>query len=219
MPNIPSTLLMSADEWRQVPILDLFHSDRRPIFVVDLLQVPPAVVYQNPAGEIFGACTRKIIWPDLRDASRYFMEWMVASSIATPYHYMYRGEWTTVTLKSRWRVVTGSLDSTESTAPVQNVQCLDLGGPVSMNPIVHDWTATSVPKHLTDYVRSLRDFDWAKTALGPIENWTPELRLMTNLILVCFSSVFHNRLLTIFARQIRPQPTFSGDQSKSYGLP
>ncbi|KAF1851401.1 putative histidine kinase-like protein M3YPp [Cucurbitaria berberidis CBS 394.84] len=42
-----------------------------------------------------------------------------------------------------------------------------------------DWTAT-LPQ--TDHVRFFRSRDWSRTALGPLETWSPTLRLFTSFV-------------------------------------
>ena len=43
-----------------------------------------------------------------------------------------------------------------------------------------DWTA-ALPQ--TDHVRFFRTTDWTRTALGPLESWSPTLRLFTGFVL------------------------------------
>ena len=44
----------------------------------------------------------------------------------------------------------------------------------------HDWTE-DLPK--TDHVRFFRNTDWSKTSLGPLNTWSPTLRLFTGFVL------------------------------------
>lgn len=46
-----------------------------------------------------------------------------------------------------------------------------------------DWTRLPVSEDLPSHIRFARSVDWSLTALGPIENWPPDLRQMCNLIM------------------------------------
>lgn len=46
-----------------------------------------------------------------------------------------------------------------------------------------DWTRLPVTAALPAHIRFTRSIDWAATQLGPIENWSTELRSMCNLIM------------------------------------
>ncbi|KAL8828700.1 MAG: hypothetical protein Q9170_006486 [Blastenia crenularia] len=46
-----------------------------------------------------------------------------------------------------------------------------------------DWTRLPVTLALPPHIQFARSIDWAATKLGPIENWSPELRSMCNLIM------------------------------------
>lgn len=47
----------------------------------------------------------------------------------------------------------------------------------------YDWTRLPVTNTMPEHVQFARSVDWSKTALGPIETWTPDLRQMCNLIM------------------------------------
>jgi len=46
-----------------------------------------------------------------------------------------------------------------------------------------DWTRLPMSAALPKHIQFARSIDWASTALGPIENWTFDLRAMCNLIM------------------------------------
>ena len=46
-----------------------------------------------------------------------------------------------------------------------------------------DWTRLPVSENLPPHIQFARSVDWASTALGPIENWSQDLRQMCNLIM------------------------------------
>lgn len=47
----------------------------------------------------------------------------------------------------------------------------------------YDWTRLPVTSAMPEHVRFARSVDWSATALGPIENWSADLRQMCNLIM------------------------------------
>ncbi|KAI4864981.1 hypothetical protein F4820DRAFT_448459 [Hypoxylon rubiginosum] len=46
-----------------------------------------------------------------------------------------------------------------------------------------DWTRLPVTEDLPEHIQFARSRDWASTPLGPIEHWSPELRVMANLVM------------------------------------
>ncbi|KAI8626779.1 histidine kinase [Xylariaceae sp. FL1651] len=46
-----------------------------------------------------------------------------------------------------------------------------------------DWTRIPLDPDLPEHIRFARTRDWASTALGPIEEWPPELRTTTNMVM------------------------------------
>ena len=181
---------MAANGWCGIPIDELFDLDTRPTYVVDIFQSPSTVVYLNPAAEVFEASTKKVVWPDLRDAALYFKDWVVSSPLLAPPSYRYQGEWVAVLMRDRWKVITGSPNRVDSRLATQGVQRLDSADSRLMPSTLYDWTAIAAPRNLNPYAQFLRNFDWAKTGLGPMKMWSAELRLMANLIMVCPSSPF-----------------------------
>lgn len=82
----------------------------------------------------------------------------------------------------------------------------------------HDWTE-DLPK--TDHVRFFRDTDWSKTSLGPLNTWSPTLRLFTGFVLAdsraaCLwwyvNGQLSKRMIlkSVSATSSRPQLTLSG---------
>ncbi|KAK5171140.1 uncharacterized protein LTR77_004284 [Saxophila tyrrhenica] len=46
-----------------------------------------------------------------------------------------------------------------------------------------DWTRLPISDSMPEHIRFARSIDWASTSLGPIENWSSDLRQMCNLIM------------------------------------
>jgi hypothetical protein len=77
-----------------------------------------------------------------------------------------------------------------TTPPDENEDILGCDAPLSM-PILgaltplrdddaYDWTA-DLPQ--TEHIRFFRNTDWSSTALGPLKDWSPTLRLFTGFVL------------------------------------
>ncbi|KAI1150122.1 histidine kinase [Nemania diffusa] len=54
---------------------------------------------------------------------------------------------------------------------------------VSLPQPSFDWTRIPLTPDLPDHIRFARTRDWASTPLGPIEEWSPELRTISNLLM------------------------------------
>lgn len=46
-----------------------------------------------------------------------------------------------------------------------------------------DWTRIPITPDLPDHIKFARNRDWASTPLGPIEDWSPDLRAMANMVM------------------------------------
>lgn len=65
-----------------------------------------------------------------------------------------------------------TVDSAHSTIPV-----------VASNSPSFDWTRLPVTETMPQHIQFARSIDWASTSLGPIEDWSSDLRQMCNLIM------------------------------------
>ena len=193
--------------WSNVGIEELFNLDGRPTLVVDLAsrddsgKLCPQVIFQNP---IFTAnySQETIVWKDAFRESQRFQEWACSitnypklSPSSQSYAYCDLS-WTTFILRERWRIITGSLPSSKNpqrleaaedhsehrVASANGAQPVEPASSVLSQSPSHDWTAHSPPTVLTPYLKFLRAWNWSTTPLGPIESWSPQLRLMANLI-------------------------------------
>jgi hypothetical protein len=59
----------------------------------------------------------------------------------------------------------------------------ELAAPVdeAAQPHTFSWP-DALPEQLSGYRKVIRDFDWASTPLGPVHNWSTELRVIANLV-------------------------------------
>jgi len=58
-----------------------------------------------------------------------------------------------------------------------------------------DWTRLPISDNLPPHIQFALSVDWASTAIGPIEDWSPDLRQMCNLIMVI--TIFMSTLKTV----------------------
>ncbi|KAF2170084.1 hypothetical protein M409DRAFT_64452 [Zasmidium cellare ATCC 36951] len=74
--------------------------------------------------------------------------------------------------------------STSKESQIANEGALNSQIPiVSSDAASFDWTRLPVTDNMPSHIRFARSIDWASTSLGPIENWSSDLRQMCNLIM------------------------------------
>jgi hypothetical protein len=49
--------------------------------------------------------------------------------------------------------------------------------------LVHDWTRKEPPANMSAHIKYAREVDWASSPLGPVENWSPELKSAANIVM------------------------------------
>jgi hypothetical protein len=91
-----------------------------------------------------------------------------------------------------------------------------------------DWTRLPMSAALPRHVQFARSIDWAATSLGPIENWTFNLRAMCNLIMGSPHPAatywgddmiaIHNEAYIMLAAQKHPHLMVRNVQQLSYPL-
>lgn len=202
----------SSGELAAVGLLELLKEDSRPSFVVDLdhlsgSQSLPRICFRNTRfGEDydFEVPSRQ---PDATEDERlYFRSWALSrltqdsrSSINC-----YGLSWVATIVRKRWKVIQATTSTTLSDDSDSDASghALEHAGVLRHLPkgsaeahhewlrgmmqkaAPHDWTATIRPRKVSDHVLCLRNWDWSKTPLGPIDTWSPRLRLMANMIVV-----------------------------------
>ena len=199
-PNSKDMDTKSPDAWASIGVKELLHADPRPTFVIDD-QRPRvqalAVLYKNPAYlRRFGA-------GKIEDRSSMFTEETLQKSIldqakdtqsfiSVGYH------WTTTLLHDHWLVVSGNCcgsvgyDSPDSPSPKHNghahAKSKSSGHEVDQLVLmrrsykVNDWTGSQAPLEISPWCLFLRSWDWSPTPFGPMSLWSPELRVMANLV-------------------------------------
>jgi len=76
-----------------------------------------------------------------------------------------------------------------------------------------DWTRLPISDNLPPHIQFALSVDWASTAIGPIEDWSPDLRQMCNLIMVItiFMSPVKPIVLTLFKASPHPAAMYWGE--------
>lgn len=204
----PELRRRSSQVLSSLGLLELLEHDQRPTCIVDLGEgETPHICYHNArfAGkydfEVPGQSGK------LETESVYFRNWALSRAkeggAAANFHGL---SWIATTLRKRWKIVQassvpsegGSEDSEDSDShrdlrhagvlrnlPKGSAEAHHqwLRG-LMLTGSQHDWTAMRSPRKTTDHVALLRGWDWSLTPLGPMEHWSPRLKMMVNLIVV-----------------------------------
>ncbi|SPO02214.1 related to sensory transduction histidine kinase, partial [Cephalotrichum gorgonifer] len=207
-----------------VGALELLDSDWRPAFVVDLSD--PAVRCQASlrifhVNEILRSSSAMlellgVVGERVTACAEFlrFKSWILDAGDSTrqggPPTHAYGGvEWTYVTLRDRFRFVTGNKVPTSYENP-PNILGAPIAGPLSFrNADAHglgvdgnsagpapqvaspqpttklsfDWTRIPLTDETPEHIRVARSVDWASTPLGPMKFWSSNLRIMANLVM------------------------------------
>ena len=196
-----------------VGLIEFLKEDQRPTCVVDLdhitdSQCVPRIVYRNVRFtedyDFEAPCNNT---ETSGDESLYFRSWALSrltqdsrSAINCHGH-----SWIATIVRQRFKIIQASSTAThtdDSDSDASSHHDLKHAGVLRKLPkgsaeehhewlrgmmqkaSPHDWTASIRPRKLSDHIMFLRNWDWASTPLGPIETWSPRLRLMVNLITV-----------------------------------
>jgi hypothetical protein len=200
-----------SSELTRVGLLELLKEDQRPSCVVDLDflvdgESLPRICYRNARFTEDYDFEARGNTTTTEDERLYFRSWGLSriTQDARPTINCHGLSWIATTIHERWKVIQGTTttnfnDDSDSDASHHDLKHAGVlrnlpkgssgahhewlrGMMQKASP--HDWTAAIRPRKLTDHVLFLRNWDWANTPLGPIESWSPRLRLMVNLITV-----------------------------------
>ncbi|KAF2086949.1 hypothetical protein K490DRAFT_43180 [Saccharata proteae CBS 121410] len=190
---------LAVDSLNDVGLADFLQHDPRPTFVLDLDILDE---HQNLLQPVY--CNPALLGPDadnllevisgrdnmntegawmLRPYSKY-RRWIFGNEMDNaPGGYSYSNMlWTKVIVKDRWSVVSGLQESAPAcVAPRPDIQHRreSMAGP----ELTLDWTCQNPPSEMTDHIKFTRSVDWGATSLGPMSGWSPQLRLMSNVIM------------------------------------
>lgn len=193
--------LFDADPLAHLGLLDLLEHDPRPSFVIDSADSTTSVahinfVYSNPALATAeqGSLKEALIGSHGIDRSfgqdaasvSTFHSWCHSSisnlgEPSTFCHYI----WTRCLIAQRWIVISGSLPEPESSDSCSktDIRTKHSDERSNANLTTLDWTHDPSPARITAHVAFARSINWADTPLGPMRDWSPELRSSVNLIM------------------------------------
>jgi hypothetical protein len=203
----------SSGELAAVGLLELLKEDHRPSCIVDLdhsteSKSLPQICFRNARFREeydFEASNHGANSAD--DERLYFRSWALSRITQDSRSTVncYGLTWVTTTVRKRWKVIqaaTPAASSSDDSDSDTSHHDLKHAGVLRNLPkgsceahhewlrvlmqkaSPHDWTAANKPRRISDHVEFVRNWDWSKTFLGPMESWSPRLRLMANLIMV-----------------------------------
>lgn len=188
-----------AEGFHAIGMLDLLEHDPRPTFLLDGTKsiisrnLSISLAYWNPAladiedGKLLtdiqgGNVT--IITGDQRPIRSEFHTWITTRE-DTVKSYIHLGYiWTKLVLASQWIVVFGA--PTETSALRENAKSEEAILSKSVSPstvTTFDWTDELPPIRISPHVAWARSINWSHTPLGPMSEWSSQLRSFANLVM------------------------------------
>ncbi|KAK7625083.1 hypothetical protein IWX48DRAFT_547713 [Phyllosticta citricarpa] len=196
----------AVDALKTVGLVEFLALDPRPTFVVDLdiadrtgcLLQP---VYSNHAlqstvdGDLMSLVSGKEnmespgAW-SVRPYSK-FRKWMFnRKKDPKSKAFTYSGlRWTKVIIKGRWSVISAlEFDRRSSIPDIVTTEFSPSPSRAATPGLADfgngfDWTVDPPSGKMTEWIKFARSIDWSMTPLGPRHSWSPQLRLMANLIM------------------------------------
>jgi hypothetical protein len=178
-------------------MLQMLDHDPRPAFVIsrtarNVLSEEELPEYWNTAmavanaGGLLDLVLGKASGPGNRDEDyAYFLKfksWYLARD-GTDEAFIFHGfSWLKISVDSRWNVISGVAKDT--CVGVEKSEMITLSRKSSKNKVPNfDWTDEVPPLKLSSHVAWARSIDWASTPLGPMSNWSSQLRSIANLVM------------------------------------
>jgi hypothetical protein len=205
-------------EWASIGLQELLDADLRPSFVIDLGQAladHPQIIYRNANFTDDYDFNDTLILENGQERGD-FQSWAfypVSKSLQPSFDYCGL-TWVANTLRGRYRLIQAtsltpyrSQNANISAFPAilssgdASAQFKRLKGYHSTQPD-HDWTRSETAAGLSSHVDLLRRWDWGKTSFGPINSWSPQLRLMVNLIVVDPNPVRSISMQTVYVSML-----------------
>jgi hypothetical protein len=206
-PLRPVRPLWNMAEWASIGLQELLDADLRPSFVVDLGATPsehPQICHRNAnfTSDYDFDNTLVLAKDQERAAFHSWAFYPTSQSLHSSFDYCGLA-WVANTLRGRYRLIQAT-----SLTPYRPKNKNVTEFPARLSPDAaasqfdrlksyhdthsnHDWTRSEIPPVLSAHVKLLREWNWGKTSLGPINSWSPLLRFMANLIVVDPNPVSH----------------------------
>jgi PAS domain-containing protein len=186
------------DSLDTVDLLGYLDCDPRPTFILDTT-TSQAVSSRDVISPVY--CNTALVSAEhgrLVDAikggnnSMDFSRWATNAHYDAPKawrreHFVYHGfSWTRTLIKGRWNVISGMTNEVESrmspgTSKTINQQ--PIARP-SVSQSSFDWTGDLPPIKITSHIEFTRSIDWSQTSLGPMAEWSSQLRSTANLVML-----------------------------------
>jgi hypothetical protein len=177
---------IGADDLRRVGMLDMLDCDPRPTFILDatlvngLCETDYLPVYWNPA--VATIDTGRLLQAIKQLAFSRFPRW-VDRKDDSPFSYL-GFSWTKILVAGRWSVISGTSINTPMLNLSRDIEGLARTKETPSPKVpTFDWTDEFPPLRLSPHVAWARSIDWASTALGPMSEWSSQLRSVANLIM------------------------------------
>ena len=186
---------MESVNWSSLGIEELLNADPRPAFVAEVQRVEgSSILFRNRAflrefdpGQSDG---------QRRPSPEYtFWQYLPSYDVSAPSFSCGSYLWTIASLQDRWQVVSGNFCKHsgqihhESDVPQQACPREEPKDDPNLklwrrNHKIHDWTANTIPEAISPWSKFLRTWNWSRTPLGPMSTWSPQLRVVANLVCI-----------------------------------
>ena len=186
----PSSFLESA-------LRDFLDADTKPTFVLDIRgfnqpQLRP--VYVNRAFNTSEHLSPDLFGADSHDPKSHardsgFYDWVIGTAGADSYDFAAH-RWHRFDIHQSWRVLrslgptavlnASALHSDSSPATRARAFCSKKSSPITR---ALDWADKQLAPVLSEHVKLFRDHDWGSTVMGPMHQWSPQLRNMLNMVM------------------------------------
>lgn len=201
--------MASTPEFLSVGVSTFLEADKRPTFVLDSLEQGDSSRRHEGLSEpiLTNEAFQKLTGQSHTFSTKAwaaFYDWATCSAKQDRDHsetYEYIGRtWQRFNIERRWEVVSSSdvpredvpLTQTESIPNHQIVtrlkrplaSVLTGSAKTASRAPSFDWTTYPEPSSLSEHVKFARNYDWASTSIGALETWSPQLRTMTNIVML-----------------------------------
>lgn len=186
-----------VQELSAIGMLDLLNHDPRPTFILDETKpfekgrLSVWLTYWNSAlarvndGKLLisikGGNVVSIA-EEQRPVRSEFHTWIATQGNSSKSYSHLGHKWTKFVLGSKWIVVSGA--PTEASAlPEEALLSRNISPSVGTTSVgtKFDWTAIVSPTKISPHAAWARSIDWSQTPLGPMSEWSPQLRSIANL--------------------------------------
>ncbi|KAL5434893.1 hypothetical protein PMIN06_011261 [Paraphaeosphaeria minitans] len=183
--------------------LDLIEHDPRPTFVIDNQEIDETgrsvPCYWNSAFSKFDSeqTLDALLKPALAlndtiaamapNGFAEFKDWIAGNDESATGSYVYGNyAWIKITVSKQWTIISRLLTTNAATIG-KPTYCKPEGAMLKPSlpckTATFDWTDPSPPERMTSHIAWARSIDWASTSLGPVNEWSPQLRSIATLVM------------------------------------